>query len=89
MKCLNKKYLGGIGFYVLLFLIVLVMFGIFNYEPGIKSIMYSDLLTYIKNGSVSEMVLTDRTATITLRDVKAEYPNEDKRISDISSIYIL
>ena len=51
--------------------------------------MYSDLLTYIKNGSVSEMVLTDRTATITLRDVKAEYPNEDKRISDISSIYIL
>lgn len=89
MKCLNKKYLGGIGFYVLLFLIVLVMFGIFNYEPGIKSIMYSDLLTYIKNGSVSEMVLTDRTATITLRDVKVEYPNEDKRISDISSIYIL
>lgn len=74
---------------MLLFLIVLVMFGVFNYEPGIKSIMYSDLLTYIKNGSVSEMVLTDRTATITLRDVKAEYPNEDKRISDIASIYIL
>ncbi len=86
---MNKKYLGGIGFYVLLFIIVLVMFGIFNYEPGISSIRYSDLLSYIKSGSVSELVLTDRTATITLRGVEAEYPNENKRISDISSIYIL
>lgn len=85
----KKKYLGGIGFYVLLFLIVLVMFGIFNYEPGIKSIRYSELLSYINSGSVSELVLTDRTATITLRDAKEEYTNANKRVSDISSIYIL
>jgi len=86
---LNKKNLGGIGFYVLLFVIVLIMFGIFNYEPGISTIRYSDLLSYIKSGNVSELVLTDRTATITLRNIEAEYPNENKRVSDISSIYIL
>ncbi|MBE7048730.1 MAG: ATP-dependent zinc metalloprotease FtsH [Ruminococcaceae bacterium] len=65
------------------------MFGIFNYEPGISTIRYSDLLSYIKSGNVSELVLTDRTATITLRNIEAEYPNENKRVSDISSIYIL
>ncbi len=86
---MNKKHLGGIGFYVLLFLIVLVMFGIFNYEPGIQSIPYSDLLSYIKSGSVSEMVLGDRTATITLRDEETAYSNANKRIADISSIFIL
>ncbi len=86
---MKKKYLGGIGFYVLLFLIVLIMFGIFNYEPGIKSIRYSDLLGYIKDGSVSELVLTERTAVITLRDGEGDHPNANKRISDISSIFIL
>ena len=86
---MKKKFLGGIGFYVLLFLIVLFMFGIFNYEPGIKSIRYSDLLTLIKNEQVSELVLTDRTATVTLRGQEEKYVNENKRIADISSIFIL
>jgi len=86
---LKRKYLGGVGFYVLLFLIVLLMFGIFNYEPGIDSIIYSELLSNIKAGRVSELVITDRTATITLRDVKEEYPNANKRVADISSIYLL
>ncbi len=86
---MKKKHLGGIGFYVLLFLIVLLMFSIFNYEPGISSIPYSELLSHIKSGRVSELVLSDRTATITLRDIEPAYSNENKRISDISSIYIL
>ncbi|MBE7022171.1 MAG: ATP-dependent metallopeptidase FtsH/Yme1/Tma family protein [Ruminococcaceae bacterium] len=86
---LNKKYLGGIGFYVLLFLVVLLMFGIFNYEPGTSSIVYSELLSNIKSGRVSELVLTDRTATITLRDIEEEYPNANKRIADISSVFLL
>lgn len=89
MTRLKKRYFGGIGFYILLFVIVLIMFSVFNYEPGISSIRYSDLLSYIKAGNVSELVLTDRTATITLRGVEAEYPNENKRVSDIASIYIL
>ncbi len=86
---MKRRRLGGIGFYVLLFLIVLLMFGIFNYEPGIKSIPYSELLSNLKSGKVSELVLTDRTALVTLRDIEPEYPNENKRVSDISSIFIL
>ncbi|MBE7036814.1 MAG: ATP-dependent zinc metalloprotease FtsH, partial [Ruminococcaceae bacterium] len=65
------------------------MFGIFNYEPGIKSIRYSDLLSYIKNEQVSELVLTDRTATVTLRGEEETYANGNKRVADISSIFIL
>ncbi|MBE7010994.1 MAG: ATP-dependent metallopeptidase FtsH/Yme1/Tma family protein [Ruminococcaceae bacterium] len=65
------------------------MFGFLNYEPGIKSIVYSDLLSQIKSGNVSELVITDRTATITLRNVKEDYPNANKRVADISSIYLL
>ncbi len=86
---MKKRHLGGIGFYVLLFLIVLGMFGIFNYEPGISSIPYSELLSNIQNEKVSELVLTDRTATITLSGVEVKRPNDDKRVSDIASIYIL
>ncbi len=86
---MKKKYLGGIGFYVLLFLVVLLMFGIFNYEPGIKSVPYSELLSQLKSGKVSELVLTDRTATVTLYGKEPTYPNENKRVSDIASIYIL
>jgi len=86
---LKKKFFGGIGFYVLLFLVVLLMFGIFNYEPGTSSIVYSELLSNIKSGRVSELVLTDRTATITLRDIEEEYPNANKRIADISSVFLL
>ena len=86
---MKKKSLGGIGFYVLLFLLVLLMFGIFNYEPGVSSIVYSDLLSAIKSGQVSELVINDRTAVITLRDVEAEYPNANKRMADISSIFLL
>ncbi len=86
---MKKKHLGGIGFYVLLFLVVLLMFGIFNYEPDTQSIVYSDLISYLKNGSVSEIVIEDRTATITLKDITATYPNENKRIAEIPSIFIL
>ncbi len=86
---MNKRSLGGIGFYVLLFLVVLLMFGIFNYEPGIRSIPYSELLSQLKSGNVSELVLTDRTATITLNEKEQNHPNDNKRIADIASIYIL
>ncbi len=74
---------------MLLFLVVLVMFGFLNYEPGISSIVYSDLLAQIKSGNVSELVIEDRMATITLRNVEADRPNANKRVADISSIYFL
>ncbi len=76
-------------FYVILFAAILIMFTVFNLSPGISSIKYSELLSYINNGQVSELVLTERTATITLRGVEETYPDENKRIADIASIFIL
>ncbi len=76
-------------FYVILFAAILIMFTVFNLSPGISSIKYSELLSYINNGQVSELVLTERTATITLRGVPETYPDENKRIADIASIFIL
>ncbi len=86
---MKKKYLGGIGFYVVLFLIILLMFGLMNYEPGIQSIAYSDLVTQIKNENVSELVINETSATITLKDHKEEQPGSNKRTADIASIVIL
>ena len=56
---MKKRHLGGIGFYILLFIIVLVMFGIFNYEPGISSIPYSELLSDIQNGLKASITAFD------------------------------
>ncbi|MBQ4516431.1 MAG: hypothetical protein II978_06545, partial [Clostridia bacterium] len=39
------------------------MFFMFNYQPGIESITYSELLTNIKSGQVTSMVIEDRLAT--------------------------
>ncbi|MBQ9914692.1 MAG: ATP-dependent zinc metalloprotease FtsH [Clostridia bacterium] len=77
------------GFYILLLLVVLLLFGVFNYEPGIESIRYSDLVGSIKAGQVSELVIENRTATITLKDIEPKRPNENKRVADITSIAIL
>ena len=86
---MKKKQVGGIGFYILLLLVVLLLFGVFNYEPGIESIRYSDLVGSIKAGQVSELVIENRTATITLKDIEPKRPNENKRVADITSIAIL
>ena len=86
---MKKKYLGGIGFYILLFAAVLVMFALFNYSPGIEQISYSELLTQIKSGKVTEMVLEDRLATITIGQADPKYPEQNMRVANIPSIAIL
>ncbi len=86
---MKKKNLGGISFYIVLFLIILFMFGLMNYEPGIKSMVYSDLVKEIKSGNVSELVIEQTTAVATLRDEEEIQPNSNKRTVDIASIVIL
>jgi len=60
-----------------------------NYEPGMKSIVYSDLVTEIKNENVSELVINQTSAVITLKNEKEVQPNSNKRVADIASIVIL
>lgn len=86
---MKKKYLGGIGFYALLFAAVLIMFVLFNYKPGIQKITYSELLTNIKSGQVTAMVLEDRVATIVIGETDPKFPERNMRAANIPSIAIL
>lgn len=86
---MKRKYLGGISFYVLLFAAVLIMFTLFNYQPGIEQITYSELLTQIKSGKVTEMILEDRLATITIGQSDPKRPEQNMRVANIPSIGIL
>ncbi len=88
MKKINKKGFSGIWFYVILLGIVLLIFGVLNYQPGVKQILYSDLLSYIKSGQVSEMIVEERTVTITLNE-EITSPDSNLRVANIPSISIL
>ncbi len=88
MKNMNRKGFSGIWFYVILLGIVLIIFGVLNYQPGVKQILYSDLLSYIKSGQVTEMVIEERTVTIALNE-EITSPDSNLRVANIPSISIL
>lgn len=88
MKKYNKRNFSGIWFYVVLLAIVLLIFSVLNYRPGIKQILYSDLLNYIKSEQITEMVIEDRKVTIALKE-QNPVGDSNKRIASIPSIGIL
>ena len=47
-----KKYIKGIGFYVLLFAVIIFIFTLLNYQSGPKEISFSELVTCIPAFSV-------------------------------------
>ncbi len=92
LKKQNKKGFGGLWFYAILLAAVLLIFSVLNYEPGIKQILYSDLLGYIKSEQVTEMVIDERTVVITLKETDPpgqSMVNSNKRMASIPSIGIL
>jgi len=88
LKKYNKRNFSGIWFYVVLLAIVLLIFSVLNYRPGIKQILYSDLLNYIKSEQITEMVIEDRKVTIALKE-QNPVGDSNKRIASIPSIGIL
>ncbi len=88
MKKYNKRNFSGIWFYVVLLAIVLLIFSVLNYRPGIKQILYSDLLNYIKSEQITEMIIEDRKVTIALKE-QNPVGDSNKRIASIPSIGIL
>lgn len=81
--------MGGIIFYIALFSVIMVLFGLFNYKPGTERILYSDLLSYINSGQITELVIEDRQATITLNIPEIKYPGDNKRVASIPSVFLL
>ncbi|MBR4874574.1 MAG: ATP-dependent zinc metalloprotease FtsH [Clostridia bacterium] len=75
-------------FYIVLLAVVLLVFSFLNYSPGIKQVLYSDLLGYIKSDKISEMVIDERTVTFTLKGESA-VGGSNKRTASIPSIGIL
>lgn len=69
------KFLKNIGFYILLFLLIWGIWTLFGIDSGQENKMYSDLIRYLEDGKVTEMVLADTTATVRLKDGK-EYQIE-------------
>lgn len=88
MKKYNKRNFSGLWFYVALLAIILLIYSVLSYRPGVKQILYSDLLGYIKSEQVSEMIIDERKVVIVLKDENA-VGDENKRIANIPSIGIL
>lgn len=73
-----KKYLKGIGFYLLLFLVILMVFFMTRVTPKQDKDVYSELVRDIQNHEVSEISIADDVATVKMKNsdsiIKVEVP---------------
>lgn len=64
-----KKYLKGISFYILLFVVILTIFALYSGLPASEpKKVYSDLYSAIKNQKVEELILVDQQAVAIMTD---------------------
>ena len=63
-----NKYVKGIGFYVLLFGIILVIFAMYTSFPTGEPKLYSDLYTAVQQGKVRELEIVEQKASAILND---------------------
>ncbi len=81
----TMKLLRSLGFYLLLFVLIWGMWTVFNIgtEQDVK--IYSDLVQYLEEGSVTEMILTDQKAAILLdngKEYQIEIPGKELLYQD-------
>ncbi len=62
------KYIKGIGFYVLLFAIILVIFGLYASTPGTEPKTYTDLYSAVTGGEVKKLTIIEQSAVAILED---------------------
>lgn len=83
-----KKYIKGIGFYVLLFAVIIFIFTLLNYQSGPKEISFSELVNYINKGSVTQLQIDETNQAIAVvKGGKGE--KETTLVADIPSVDIL
>ncbi len=63
-----KKYLRGLSFYIILFLIILTIFVMTSMPESTTKYVYSDLIKMIESGQVTEMQIVDTNVYATLTD---------------------
>lgn len=67
-----KKHFKGFGFYLLLFLVIIMVFMMTRITPQQEKGVYSDLVIKIQNHEVSEISIVDNIATV-------KYKNSDAK----------
>lgn len=65
-----SKFWRNIGFYLLLFVLIWGIWAVFGIRSGQENKVYSDLVQYLEQGQVTQMVLSDTSASILLKDGK-------------------
>ncbi len=63
-----KRYLRGMGFYLLLFSIIIAIFTLTSTPGNVDKNIYSDLVLKIQQGEVTELSVVDDIAVAVLRD---------------------
>jgi len=63
-----KNHLRGIGFYIILFLVIMMIFVMTSFPQNQTQYIYSDLVTMVKEGQVKEIQIVETAAYITLND---------------------
>lgn len=65
-----KKNLRGLGFYLILFAVILILFVMTSMPETTSTVIYSDLVSKIKAGEVTKLQIVETTAIATLTDNK-------------------
>ncbi len=86
-----KKYFRGISFYILLFVVILMIFALYNMPGSKNEMIYSDLVRLIHQGQVQEMQIIDHKAIVLLRDnqrVEVSIPNMQQLAEDAKPVLL-
>ena len=75
-----KKNVKNLGFLIALVMAVVLVAEMFEIQPKVEEIVYSDLIQDIREGNVAEIELRETQAEVT-------YDNEDKAVIDIPGRY--
>ncbi len=63
-----NKYIKGIGFYVLLFAVILAIFALYASTPPTEPKTYTDLYSSVQNGEVKKLTVIEQSAVAILED---------------------
>lgn len=84
-----KKYMKNIGFYILLFAIIMVIFTMYLSMPTEDVKTYNDLYSEIVNENVQSLTVVERTATAILKNgtgMEVSIPPMEQFYSDLGDI---
>jgi len=79
-----KKYIRGIGLYIILFAVIITILSLFNHQSGPVEVSFSKLVTEINEGKLSEIVIDKETGKLS-----AKRADDTEIIADIPSLDVL